>query len=121
MPPPTNGMLREPCLVTGATGFLGRSFLAFWKDRMPEITASSRRPVEGVRFQIGDLTDPSLTLGPHRYAVVYHMAGRVHAPSRRSADARAFFEVNLQGTLNLLSALERSGTLPGAFVFVSTA
>lgn len=53
------------------------------------------------------------------YDIVLHAAGKAHSIPKTEEEKQQFFDVNLQGTKNLCTALERIG-MPKAFIFVST-
>ncbi|MCY1529503.1 UDP-glucose 4-epimerase GalE [compost metagenome] len=52
--------------------------------------------------------------------LVIHNAGKAHSIPHTQAEKDEFFRVNVQGTANLLQALENTGHFPEAFVFVSS-
>ena len=52
-------------------------------------------------------------------SVILHVAGKAHSLPKTEAEKRLFFDVNLQGTKNLCTALEQSG-IPKSFIFIST-
>ena len=54
-----------------------------------------------------------------RYDIILHAAGKAHSIPKTEKEKQLFFDVNLQGTKNLCTALERTG-IPKAFIFVST-
>ena len=54
-----------------------------------------------------------------KYDVILHVAGKAHSLPKTEAEKRLFFDVNLQGTKNLCTALEQSG-IPKSFIFIST-
>lgn len=54
-----------------------------------------------------------------KYDVVLHAAGKAHSIPKTEEEKQLFFDVNLQGTKNLCTALENSG-IPKAFIFIST-
>lgn len=54
-----------------------------------------------------------------RYDIVLHAAGKAHSVPKTEAEKQVFFDVNLQGTKNLCTALEKKG-IPRAFIFIST-
>ena len=56
---------------------------------------------------------------PERYDVVLHACGKAHMVPKTEAEKQVFYDVNYQGTVNLCSALEKSG-LPKALIFIST-
>ena len=44
-----------------------------------------------------------------RYDIILHAAGKAHSIPRSEVEKQAFFDVNLQGTKNLCTALEKAG------------
>jgi GlcNAc-P-P-Und epimerase len=108
----------ERCLLTGASGFLGRYLVEGLQQAGFHVTGLSRRSVPGIDWSPGDLTlNGSFGLGPGPYQLVVHAAGLAHDPSRPKAD---FFNVNAEGTRNLLLALDRLPRPPASFVLIST-
>ncbi len=113
-------MTGEPvCLVTGASGFVGRVLCQHLRQR-GRVRALLRRPAEGpwdetvfadlsVNSPLADAVD-----GVHS---VFHLAGKVHDVDQR-ADPGAYEELNVEGTGRLLTACGRAGV--SGFVFLST-
>ncbi len=103
-------------LVTGATGEIGGAVLGRLASRA-EVRVLSRRPRQSsadARWVAGDLREPdSLERACRGARRVLHMAALTH--SRRRAD---YFEINVQGTANLLRAAAGAGV--ERFVHVST-
>ncbi len=98
-----------PLLVTGATGRLGRLLLKRLSSLGVETRilcrghGSAARLPEGMVVCRGDLRDPStLREAVKGVRKVVHLAAVT-----RSRDRRAYYEVNSQGTKNLLAALAR--------------
>ena len=85
-------------LVTGPDGWLGTRLVESLKAEHPDVelrgmTGDLRNPADCGRFVEGA-----------RDAVLFHAAGVIH-PRR----VREFYDVNVQGTKNLLAAAERAG------------
>ena len=101
-------------LFTGAFGFLGNNVRPFL-ERMYDVTTIGLLPQDdytvNIAKEIPDLDE--------RYDIVLHAAGKAHSVPRTEAEKQVFFDVNLQGTKNLCTALERRG-VPRAFIFIST-
>lgn len=108
--------------VTGATGFLGSHLVDSLTERGAGISALVRAE-EGLvyrkphlRVVRGDLGHP-FTIDDA--ATVFHLAAISHV-GRSLEDPRGTFETNTAGTLTVLEAVRRSGSVE-KLVFVSTA
>lgn len=101
-------------LFTGASGFLGNNVRPLL-ERVYEITTVGLLSQDDYTVNIAREV-PELH---ERYDVVLHAAGKAHSIPKTEEEKQAFFDVNLQGTKNLCSALEKVG-IPGAFIFIST-
>jgi nucleoside-diphosphate-sugar epimerase len=101
-------------LMTGATGFLGKAIKPAL-DAMYDITTCGRSADNDIVVDLAR-TVPSL---PRRYDIVLHAAAKAHTLPRTEAEVREYFDMNVEGTRRLCSALERIGT-PRALVFIST-
>ena len=108
-------MKRYRLLITGADGFVGRHVVqATMLDRgdLFEVRPTARfsRPDDQFgRFEELDVTDCAsvdASIADFAPTHVLHLAG-ITATSRAVVDARAMWEVNLHGTLNVASALLR--------------
>ena len=112
-------------LLTGATGFVGRSVLnALVDGKYPVVSVTRKRrvpPVPGVQeFIVGSLTDdidwqvPLLGVD-----VVIHSAGRAHVMNEtHSNPLQAFREVNVDATLKLAQQAADAGVK--RFIFISS-
>jgi dihydroflavonol-4-reductase len=100
-------------LVTGATGFVGSHVVEALVRRGVEVTALARSPEKaasltrlGVRIVAGHLHDEVAVEDAVRgQIVVYHVAGAISA--RNEAE---FLQANRDGTRNVVTAAERTGT-----------
>lgn len=106
--------------MTGGTGFLGRRLLKVLLERGNEVVVLSRRPADGLRTIVTDITSCVIDLSGLKCSEVYHLAGLAHVVPRTAAERKRFFDVNVGGTKHLLEALERTGHLPAVVVMVST-
>lgn len=106
--------MSKKILLTGATGFVGRNIAPILKKDY-EIDTIGRK--EGSTY-ICDLSEDVPELNGE-YDIVYHIAGKAHTVPRTESEAKVFFDVNLQGTVNLCKALEKR-PLPKSFIFLST-
>ena len=101
-------------LFTGASGFLGNNIIHLLNGTY-NIISVGLSPQDNYLVDIA--TDiPTFT---DAFDVGFHAAGKAHSVPKTEAEKRLFFDVNLQGTKNLCTALERSG-IPKAFIFIST-
>ena len=105
-------------LLTGASGFLGSRIYADL-NRIHTVTTLGQTPI-AARHITADLTKrlPSLVHASFDYVV--HAAGKAHSVPRTAAERTAYECVNVQGTIRLLTALERMPTRPKAVVYIST-
>jgi nucleoside-diphosphate-sugar epimerase len=108
--------------VTGGTGFVGAHLVAALRARGDAVTCLVRSPAKlhahgwtDVRAVRGDLDDAdALRAGCAKAEVIYHVAGRISAPS-----PEAFMRANRDGTDNVLEAAAAAAD-PKRFVFVSS-
>lgn len=101
-------------LFTGASGFLGNSIHPLLRNMYNVITVgltSQDDYVINIAENIPELHE--------HYDIVLHAAGKAHSIPNTELEKQLFFDVNLQGTKNLCTALEKVG-VPRAFIFVST-
>lgn len=101
-------------LFTGASGFLGNNIYPLLKDNYSIATiglALQDNYSANLAIEIPNLTE--------KYDIVLHAAGKAHSIPKTEEEKQAFFDVNLQGTKHLCTALEESG-VPKSFIFVST-
>lgn len=106
------------CLVSGATGFVGRQLCEYLIGQGEPVTAlslSGGSLADGSPTQALDLTGPGLiTLSLAGIDVVYHLAGIAH----RQAQAAAYRAVNYESTLRLAEHAAEQGVRH--FVFLSS-
>lgn len=104
-------------LITGASGFLGKYFTARLNQCDIDYVSVGRR--EGNTI-LCDLSVAAPELSAYRFDAVIHVCGKAHTVPRTSAESESFFKTNVDGTGNLLRALDDSGQPVGSFVFIST-
>ena len=100
-------------LITGASGFLGK--VIYRSLGRNEIQRLGRSEKSEIRCDFSE----EVPVLPD-FNLVIHCAGLAHRVPKTQRESRAFFNVNVQGTKNLLDALEKSPFLPKFFVFISS-
>lgn len=103
----------ETLLLTGHSGFLGRILCKELSQHSEVYTLGHS---EGLDTRVDLSLGPPVL--PQAYDRVVHNAGKAHIIPKSAPDAQAFYNVNVQGTKNLLKALE--GHPPRQFVMIST-
>ena len=101
-------------LFTGASGFLGRNICFLLKEKY-KIDTMGLALQDNYKVDIAQEI-PTLNMP---YDVVLHAAGKAHSIPKTEVEKQTFFDINLQGTKNLCTALENFCT-PKAFIFIST-
>ncbi|MDH3708996.1 MAG: NAD-dependent epimerase/dehydratase family protein [Cyclobacteriaceae bacterium] len=108
--------MNNQVLLTGASGFLGRHLIQSWPAEL--ITTLGTTELPGFKHIQVDLQKPFQL--DNSYQAVVHAAGKAHTvPANVEAQSK-FYQVNVEGTRNLLQALERSDQKPQYFVFISS-
>lgn len=114
-------------LVTGATGFIGRSLVSQWLDRRP-LTVVVRNPEEADKLWRGRGDVRIVATGPIESSTsledafsgissVVHLAGLAHVDAAEG-DVSRFMRANSDATEKLVQMSARQGV--GAFVHVSS-
>jgi len=112
------------CYVTGATGFVGSHVAELLKARgnRVRLLVRSRSRLhkelqEGYEIAEGSLEDApdKLAEGLKGVDYVYHVAGLIGATKQAEFD-----RVNVEGTSNIISAIDKSGTTPRRLLLVSS-
>lgn len=97
-------------LLTGASGYLGSIISS---NRSNETIISLSRFNANINIDLSKLV-PRLPI----VDLVIHAAGKAHLVPKSQEDVQAFWDVNVNGTRNLLKALDDHP--PKRFVFIST-
>lgn len=100
-------------LLTGSTGFLGNYIFRDLSTSTEVITLSRTSATI-----IADLSKEIIKLPSAE--VVIHCAGKAHCIPKTEVEIQEFFQVNVNGTKNLLKSLELGSVLPKCFVFISS-
>jgi len=108
--------LLQNTLLTGAQGFLGAYIQKSLANAGYRVDTLGRGTGNTIVCDLGKEI-PELT---NTYTTVIHAAGKAHMVPKTEEEKKAFFDVNLEGTRRLLTALEGLAQLPQTFVFIST-
>ena len=101
-------------LFTGASGFLGHNILPLLKTKYSVETVGLTSQDD---YTVNLATEiPKFT---EKYDIILHASGKAHSVPKTEKEKQLFFDINLQGTKNLCSALENIG-IPKSFIFIST-
>ncbi len=117
-------------LVTGGLGFVGRAVARDLVSAGHRVDVLSRgragvRPPDGADLVAGDVRDRdriAAIVAGGRYGAICHLAGLIRGRDS-VGDPLSYYDVNLGGTINLLSAVRAVGPVgeaPVRFVFAST-
>ncbi len=109
--------MQDTIVLTGATGFLGKIIADVLISHKNEIISIGRQNNNTI---ISDLSLNSPILIKKEINTVIHAAGKAHSIPRNDKEIKAFFDVNVTGTKNLLAGIENSGSFPNSFIFIST-
>ena len=100
-------------MLTGASGFLGSYIKNELVNRNYDVLTLGRKHAD----IIADL-DHTVPIINKSIEYVVHAAGKAHMVPKTEAEAKMFFDTNMQGTKNLLKSLEHHPLK--AFVFISS-
>ncbi len=112
----------KTCLVTGATGFVGRRLVSQLVEAEGEVSVIGAGRVNSSgpwdRFIEVDFGQADAVVDMSGVDTVFHLASKAHAVSETLGDASGYEEVIVGGTRCLVEAAERAGVR--SFVYVSS-
>lgn len=98
--------MREPILVTGAAGFVGRAVTSLLRSKGLSVATHARRLASGIDW-VADLGDPHTT----SYPIPFDIASVVHCAAAIPARSNSFIRDNSLATAQLAAMLEKMGSL----------
>lgn len=101
-------------LITGSNGFLGTVLLKTLQETNNVFKLNRSNSDYNINLECDQI------LFNEHFDLVIHAAGKAHSVPKTSLDKQVFFDVNFNGTKNLLKGLEESQSLPKAFVLISS-
>ena len=104
------------CVITGATGFIGRTLIPHLRATGHEVTAWPRSDIFDLASTAIDAPPPEWLTQLRGVDVVVHLAGLAH---QRHSAPEDYFRVNRNGTLRLAAAAHAAGVK--RFIFLSSA
>ena len=107
--------MMELLLFTGASGFLGKNVKPLL-EKIYEVTTVGLTETDDIKINLAKEVPVLNTT----YDVVLHAAGKAHVVPKNEAEKQQFYDVNLQGTKNLCTALQKANAIPKALIFIST-
>ncbi len=107
---------KRQILLTGAQGFLGKHIQQSLRDAGFAFDTLGRSIKNSI---VCDLSKTPPVFHQQFHAVV-HAAGIAHFNPKNEKEEKAFFQVNVEGTRRILSALNELAQPPLCFIFIST-
>ena len=99
-------------LLTGSSGFFGSEYLALLgNDDVITLGRNNATITADLSIEVPEIDTVDL---------VIHAAGKAHTVPRTHQEKEEFYNVNVEGTRNLLLGLENARSLPKSFVFISS-
>lgn len=103
----------DKILLTGSSGFLGKSMINKLANGYDIISLSRASGDYKVSLEI---EEPNFV---QKFDLIIHAAGKAHSIPKTKEEAKLFYDVNVNGTINLLKGLNNVGK-PNQFVFISS-
>jgi nucleoside-diphosphate-sugar epimerase len=103
-------------LLTGRSGFLGNYIYNSLIFENYDVDTLGRSNIN--QYQI-DLTKKILHFSNNKYDLVIHAAGLAHIETKTIEEKNQFYDINVEGTKNLLEGLSNSN-IPKHFIFISS-
>lgn len=101
-------------LITGGNGFLGRYFVNHWNEKGHQVFILGRGNSSDIKCDLK--TEVPIINQDVDYVI--HIAGKAHSIPKNKTDEEDFYNVNVNGTANLLEGLNKNNIK--GFMFISS-
>ncbi len=101
-------------LFTGASGFLGSYITKAFQSAENELIKVG---ITDDSHILSDISKEIPSLGDLQVDMLVHIAGKAHVIPKSEAEKKSFYDVNFEGTKNIVKALKSN---PKSIVFIST-
>lgn len=102
-------------LITGSSGFLGKLITNKLSTDNNLLFSLSRTDGDN-----NISLEKEIPKFKQKFDLVVHAAGKAHSVPKTKIEKKQFHDINVCGTLNLLTGIELTDTLPKHFIFIST-
>jgi len=102
-------------LFTGSSGFLGQNLIPLLNNYY-EITTLGLSSNDDYKVNLSK----DIPRFIEKFDLVLHAAGKAHVTPTTKKEKNLLFNINYQGTKNLISGLEISGHIPKSIIFISS-
>ncbi|WP_321281291.1 NAD-dependent epimerase/dehydratase family protein [Marinifilum fragile] len=103
-------------LISGASGFLGGYIVKLAENKKWDFDSIGIHETDNIKCDLSK--EFTKELGTYDYVI--HAAGKAHMIPKSNKDSEQFYNVNFEGTKNLLKAIADLDQLPKAILFVSS-
>ncbi len=113
--------IKENILITGASGFLGSSVLKSFNSKNYNVFTLGRKKItNSTKHIFWDCSNDIPKIEDIEFSKVIHIAGKAHIVPKTEEEELEFFKINLDGTKNLILAIQGLSLKPKHFIFIST-
>lgn len=103
-------------LVSGASGFLGNICLSYFNELNYDFETVGIAKSDTIYCNLAT----SVPEFKQEYSWIIHLAGKAHITPKNKLESQEFFDINLNGTKNLVKGLEKLKSLPKSLVYISS-
>ena len=107
-------------LITGYPGFLADCLVSYLDPQGYDIYTLGLLNAPRNNHILSDLSEEIHLIHDIDFDIVLHAAGKAHTVPKNKKEEDSFYKVNLNGTANLIKALDNLSTPSKSFIFIST-